>query len=124
LPKPLAWLAMSSSKANVDYLLGQMQRTGNVSARAMFGEYALYCDGKVVGLFCDDQLFLKPLPAVEAAIGKHNKGPPYPGAKPHIIVPEDIWDDVQIMSQLVRITADALPHPKAKKKPVPKKKGK
>ena len=25
----------------------------------MFGEYALYCDGKVVALVCDDALYVK-----------------------------------------------------------------
>lgn len=119
--QPASLAGMYSSKSNVDYLLGQMQRAGNVSARAMFGEYAFYCDGKVVGLFCDDQLFLKPLAAVEEAIGIHDKGPPYAGAKPHIIVPEDKWDDAGFLSQLVCVAANALPAPKPKKKPAARK---
>ena len=39
-----------------------------LSARKMFGEYALYLDGKVVALVCDDQLFLKPTPGATAAL--------------------------------------------------------
>lgn len=105
---------MSSTKSSVDHLLFQMRHAGNVSARAMFGEFAFYCDGKVVALLCDDQLFLKPVPAAETFIGRHDKGPPYGGAKPHIIVTEDNWDDPQWLSHLIRLTADALPAPKPK----------
>ena len=35
-------------------------------SRAMFGEYALYADGKVVALVCDDLLYVKILPASAA----------------------------------------------------------
>ncbi len=107
---------MSSSKSNVDYLLGQMQHAGNVSARAMFGEYAIYCDGKLPALVCDDQLFVKPTADGEALIGTHEKAPPYHGAKPHILVPVDRWDDAAWLSQFIRVTTAALPMPK--KKPV------
>ena len=26
----------------------------------MFGEYGVYVDGKMIGLICDDQLYVKP----------------------------------------------------------------
>lgn len=48
----------------------------------MFGEYALYCDGKTVALICDDQLFIKPTVSGHAYIGAVAEGFPYPGAKP------------------------------------------
>lgn len=52
-----------------------------VTARRMFGEYGLYCDGRVFGLICDDTLFLKPLPEVRAAMREPSEGLPFPGAK-------------------------------------------
>jgi hypothetical protein len=36
----------------------------------MFGEYAIYCDGKVVALVCDDQFFLEPTAAGRALLGR------------------------------------------------------
>jgi TfoX/Sxy family transcriptional regulator of competence genes len=105
---------MSSSKATVDHLLAQMQRAGRVSARAMFGEYAIYCDGKIPALVCDDQLFVKPTAAGEAFIGPHEKAPPYPGAKPCVVIDEDKWDDAAWLSELIRLTTAALPLPKPK----------
>ncbi|MFO1202519.1 MAG: TfoX/Sxy family protein, partial [Tabrizicola sp.] len=63
-----------------------------LSARKMFGEYALYLDGKVVALVCDDQLFLKPTPGAQAALPDCPTGAPYPGAKLHLLV-TDALDD-------------------------------
>jgi DNA transformation protein len=107
---------MASKKSNVDYLLEQFAAAGNVSARAMFGEYAFYCDGKVVALFCDDQLFVKPTTAGAAHVGEIVEGIPYPGAKPQILICGDYWDDAEWLSTLIRKTADELPTPKPKKK--------
>ncbi len=107
---------MSSQKNNVDYVLEQIGAAGNVSARAMFGEYAFYCDGKVVALFCDDQLFVKPTNAGAAFVGKVTEGIPYPGAKPQMLIGGEKWDDAEWLSALVRMTADELPIPKVKKK--------
>ncbi len=37
-----------------------MGAAGAVSARKMFGEYAIYREGKLIVLVCDDGLFPKP----------------------------------------------------------------
>jgi len=82
----------------------------------MFGEYALYCDEKVVGLFFFDQLFIKYTDkGKEFAEGRYSEGYAYPGAKPSMNV-TDILDDAEFLCTLVRLTADALPRPKAKKR--------
>ena len=51
---------MASSQRTVAFLVEQMAAAGAVSATPMFGEYAVYGDGKVVALICDDRLFVKP----------------------------------------------------------------
>ena len=82
--------------------------------RKMFGEHAIYCDGKVVALICDDQLFVKKTVAAATMLGdKAEEGLPYPGAKPYFIVSE--IDNPRFMSQLMRVIADELPTPKPKK---------
>ncbi len=85
-----------------------------LSARKMFGEYALYLDGKVVALVCDDQLFLKPTPGAQAALPDCPTGPPYPGAKLHLLVTDALDDPEPILAALKAIAAD-LPAPKPKK---------
>jgi TfoX/Sxy family transcriptional regulator of competence genes len=113
---------MATQRSTIDYLLDQAADAGAVEARAMFGEYALYCNGKVVALVCDDQMFVKPTPAGEAFIGAPEKGIPFPGAKPFFLISGDLWEDGDWLAQLIRTTAAALPAPKPKgpKKPKPK----
>lgn len=84
-----------------------------LSARKMFGEYALYLDGKVVALVCDDQLFLKPTPGAQAALPGCATGHPYPGAKPHLLV-TDALDDPDPVILALKAVADDLPAPKPK----------
>lgn len=50
---------MASSKEFVEYAMEQLRDVGLVSYRKMFGEYGWYCDGKFLGVICDDQLFVK-----------------------------------------------------------------
>ena len=115
---------MASKQGNVDFVLEQMAQAGDVSARKMFGEFAIYLRGKVVALFCDDQLFVKPTKAGRAHIGQPKEGAPYPGAKPWFLISGDRCEDGDFLSELMRLTADELPTPKPKtKKPAkaPKK---
>jgi DNA transformation protein len=72
---------MSTQPSTIDYLLEQLASAGSVSARKMFGEYGLYCDGKIVALVCDDQFFLKPTPEGRAFLGEAvDEQPAYGGA--------------------------------------------
>jgi TfoX/Sxy family transcriptional regulator of competence genes len=43
---------MSSQQSTVDFIVEQMAKAGAVSARKMFGDYGIYCDGKMVALVC------------------------------------------------------------------------
>ena len=105
---------MASSRSTVDFIVEQAAGAGAVNARAMFGEYGLYCDGVLVALLCDDRLFLKPSDAGRADPALAEEAPPYPGAKPHFVVPADLWEDGERLAALLRATAAALPPPKPK----------
>ena len=105
---------MATDAAFAEFALDQVRGAGDVAVRKMFGEYALYCDGKVVALICDDQFFLKPLPAALVLVEAPVYGPPYPGAKPHLLLTGEL-DEPDLMARLVRTVADALPPPKPKK---------
>ena len=107
---------MASRQSTVDFILEQIAGAGAVSAKKMFGEYGLYCDGKIVALVCDDQLFLKTTDAGKAFIGDFTEGCPYPGAKPCLLVSGDRWDDHAWLTQLVTLTAAGL-SPTPKKSP-------
>lgn len=111
---------MTTNQDTIDYLLDQLSSLPNVRARKMFGEYALYCDEKVVALVCDNQLFVKITPQGKALVGqRYVEGEAYPGAKPSMVVDAEEIDDDERLCELIRITAAALPAPKPKR---PKKK--
>ncbi|KWC51974.1 TfoX/Sxy family protein [Burkholderia ubonensis] len=107
---------MASSQSTVDFIVEQMAAAGAVSARKMFGEYGIYCDGKMVALVCDDRLFVKPTPGGKAFLGECEEGPPYPGAKPCFVISGERWDEREWLSRLIRITAAQLPPPKPRKR--------
>ena len=106
---------MTTSKGTIDYLLEQLQPLGEVSTRKMFGEYALYYEGKVVAFVCDDRLFIKPTEPGRDLIGTVTLGQPYPGAKDYFEIAGDEWEDADALGAIVRTTADALPAPAPKK---------
>ena len=106
---------MATRQSTVDFISGQAGAAGNVSAKKMFGEYALYCDGKLVALVCDEQLFVKPTAVGRACLGEVVEAPPYPGAKPCFLISGDLWDDAEWLARLVRVTASELPVPVKKK---------
>lgn len=105
---------MASDLAFVEYVRDQLSAAGTITFRKMFGEYAIYCDGKVVALVCDDQLFVKPTSAGRSFVERVTEAPPYPGAKGHFLIGDEL-DDREWISNLVRITARELPLPKPKK---------
>lgn len=106
---------MSSDQNFVDFVLEQIQNTGNITAKKMFGEYGIYADGKIFWLICDNRLFIKPTNAGREFIGNVVEAPPYPGAKPSFLI-EDKIEDSEWLSELVRISVKELPAPKPKKK--------
>ena len=112
---------MASQQSTVDFIVEQMASAGVIHTKKMFGEYAIYCHDKVVALVCDDQLFIKPTQAGSKLIGSVVEGCPYPGAKPYFLISGELWDDSDWLTQLVIVTAQELPPPKAK---IPHKKRK
>ncbi|MDD4628818.1 MAG: TfoX/Sxy family protein [Candidatus Peribacteraceae bacterium] len=106
---------MATKQSTVEYLVDQMSSAGAVTCRKMFGEYAIYCDGKVVALVCDDRLFVKPTADGRTWIKSVKEKPPYPGAKSYFLIDEDQWDQREWLSELIAKTATALPSPKQKR---------
>ena len=105
---------MSTNREYVEFICDQAKSARNIRFQAMFGEFAIYCDEKVVALVCDNQLFLKPNPETRALLATVTEAPPYPGAKPSFLI-SDLVDDRALLAKLFRLTADALPAPRPKK---------
>lgn len=106
---------MATQQRTIEFLLEQSSAAGGLTAKPMFGEYGVYVDGKMIGLVCDDQLFVKPTLSGRAHAIPVSDAPPYPGAKPQMLITADRWDDAEWLGELLRVTAAELPTPKPRK---------
>jgi len=107
---------MATSQNTIDFILDQLCDVPTVRAKKMFGEYALYCEEKVVALVCDNQLFVKITQAGKVLLGEHyDEGIAYPGAKPSLLIGADELEDSERLCELIRVTAAALPPTKPNK---------
>jgi len=104
---------VASDKTFLDFLVDQIQGAGEITCKAMFGEYGIYADGKLFGLVCDNKLFLKPTAAGRNFMVKVVEAAPYPGAKPSFLIEEKV-EDAEWLSELIKISLPELPEPKQK----------
>ena len=105
---------MASSEEFVRYICDQMSGAGEITYRKMFGDYGVYCNGKIFALICDNRLFVKMTGAGSVVWPGLPQEPPYEGARPHFAVDE--VDDARRLCALVTATCSELPMPKPKKK--------
>lgn len=106
---------MPNDQDYIDFIVDQVQRGCDVTYRHMFGGTTLYVSGKVVGMICDNQLFVKPTEAGRSYMGTVVEAPAYEGAKNSFLI-EDGVDDQEWLTELLVVTANELPAPKPKKK--------
>jgi TfoX/Sxy family transcriptional regulator of competence genes len=104
---------MASSIETVHYISDQAGLGSRLTFKRMFGEFGLYVDGKVVAFVCDDRLYLKPTPEGRAFLGQVKLAPPYPVAKDHYLLDNEV-DDPERLRGALEVTARVLPEPKPK----------
>ena len=109
---------MASKIEFVEYVAEQCRGAGEITYQKMFGEYALYCGGKIFALVCDDEFFVKITAKTKEQYPDLPEKPPYDGAKNYFLV-EDV-DDREFLTGLVAATCAALPEPKPKRPKKPK----
>jgi TfoX/Sxy family transcriptional regulator of competence genes len=114
---------MTTAPATIAHILDTLADLPGLRAARMFGEYGLYLDTKIVGLICDDTLYLKPTATAHPLLPGIQMAPPYPGAKPHMVCNE-LLDEPDLAMEVIRAIAADVPEPKPKKPKVPKPKAK
>lgn len=70
----------------VQYVVDQCSTAGEITVKKMFGDYGIYCNGKIFGLLCDDCLYIKPTEAGKKKLKSIDLRPPYPGAKDYFYI--------------------------------------
>ena len=104
---------MASNADFVQYIADQCSEAGEIVTKKMFGDYGIYCEGKIFGLICDDRLYIKPTEAGLKLLRTIDLRPPYDGAKDYFYIAD--VDDHEYLSSLVCETCKELPEPKPKK---------
>jgi TfoX/Sxy family transcriptional regulator of competence genes len=105
---------MATELSFVEYVREVVALGERLTFKKMFGEYALYLDGKVVAFACDNSLFIKPSQAVATLAPRLPQSPPYPGAKDYPVA-DELLDDPETLRRLIVETATLMPAPKEKK---------
>ncbi len=101
---------MASSKEYLEYVLDQLPDAGEVSSRAMMGEYIIYYRDKVIGGIYDDRFLVKPTESAIALLPNAEYQLPYAGAKEMLLV-----DDIEnraFLAVLLDAMYPELPAPK------------
>ena len=104
---------MASNKDYLDFILEQLSGLGNVTYRAMMGEYILYWRGKIIGGIYDDRFLVKPTKSALAMMPDAGREIPDEGAKEMLLV--DNVDSREFLAELITAIYGELPAPKKKK---------
>ncbi|MFC7518661.1 TfoX/Sxy family protein [Herbaspirillum sp. GCM10030257] len=97
----------------IQYVVEQVGLGSRLTHKKMFGEYALYVDGKVVAFVCDNSLFVKPSQAAVKLTPHLPQRAPYPGARNYPVA-DELLDDSDSLRRLILETAVLMPEPKPK----------
>lgn len=103
---------MATQAATIAHMLDTLSDLP-LTSRKMFGEYALYLDGRTVAFVCDDTLFIKPTPGALSLLPDAERGPAYPGSKDYIIG-SAFLDDPDLCVRALRLVWADTPAPKPK----------
>ncbi len=83
--------------------------------KKMFGEYAVYYEGKMIAMLCDNCLFVKSHPSIQDRFMDFiSEGYPYPNAKVHFRVDFERLSDTDF-SSLIDLLIEISASPKKKK---------
>lgn len=107
---------MASSKEQVEYLIEQLNiaTRGNVSSRAMMGEYVVYFRDKVIGGIYNDRLLVKVTKSSQELLAEAPLELPYEGAK--MMLKIENAEDYEAIRELFDAMYSELPARKSKKR--------
>ena len=104
---------MATTLDYIEYVCDQINDTGMVRHKKMFGEYMIYVNDKPILLVCDNTVFVKIQPCLDGLLSEADKGFPYNGAKEHYILDTD---NTELLRSVVGVLEPITPLPKPRKK--------
>ncbi len=104
---------MATTTEFIEYVCQQIENTGDIRYRKMFGDYMVYVNDKPILLVCDNTVYVKKLDCLNDFMIDASKNIPYKGAKENYIL--DI-DNRNFSEKVINILEPITPIPKSKKK--------
>ena len=105
---------MGTSIDYIEYVCEQINGTGMIRYKKMFGEYMVYINDKPILLVCDDTVFVKMRDEIRDDMELSETGYPYDGAKEHYILDIDNREFSQRIVQMLEPITE-IPKPRKKK---------
>ena len=100
---------MASSLEYVQYVVCQLEESGAVTYRKLFGEYGLWLGGKFFGTVEDNQFYVKITDAGHKLLPDAEPVAPH-GGRPGMFLVEEL-EDREFLAKLVQGTCRELPEP-------------
>lgn len=107
---------MASRKETADFVLQQLGHPGRFTVRYMFGEYAVYADGKTVAFIYNDQLYARVASGSEELAATCEQVPMWPGSRQRYLVTEEELVSNHRLPQILLRMAEQLPLPHSQRK--------
>lgn len=104
---------MACTQEYIDFVCTQLEGTGVVRAKRMFGDWMIYIDEKPIILACDNLCYVKPRPEIAECMADALMSSPYPGCKPYYLL--DI-EHRALVHRVVEALLPVVPYPKKRKK--------
>lgn len=104
---------MATNLSYIEYVCEQLEGTGEITYKKMFGEFMIYLNSKPVLIVCDNTTYCKKLPEIESLMKEADTGCPYEGAKEHYILN---IDDEDLAKRVVLEIEKVTPIPKKRVK--------
>lgn len=99
---------MTTRPEDVDFIRDQLAPLP-VMVRRMFGDYALYLDGRVLGFVTDGVLSLKITSFHDPRLTEDLKGEAYKGSRQYWRITGDLLEDREWLQHVVEETAARVP---------------
>lgn len=107
---------MATSKETADFVLEHLGHTGRFTVRHMFGEYAVYADGKTVAFIYQNQLYARVAPGSEELAKTCEKVPMWPGSRQRYLVTEEELLGNHRLPKILLEMAERLPIPHSQRR--------
>ncbi|MBN1617293.1 MAG: TfoX/Sxy family protein [Spirochaetales bacterium] len=95
---------MATTQDYIDFITDQIEGSGEIRSRKMFGEYMVYVNDRPLLLVCDNTVYIKMHDAITSVMKGCPTGHPYNGAKEHYILDlEDREKALAVISALLPV---------------------